>query len=112
MTRRSRVSLRLPQSVKARVDEVAAADGISTNAWLIRAVMDALATPAGRPSGPGPHAPDAERAGSSVRTVRSARTACSAPTVPSGRSARSARSRARVPASGPADRAGYQGWVR
>ena len=40
----ARISLRLPQSVKAKVDEVAAADGISTNAWLTRAVMDALAT--------------------------------------------------------------------
>jgi hypothetical protein len=39
----SRLTLRLPQSVKVKVDEMAAADGISTNAWLIRAVMDALA---------------------------------------------------------------------
>jgi hypothetical protein len=39
----SRISLRLPASVKARVDEQAAKDGISTNAWLVRAVMDALA---------------------------------------------------------------------
>lgn len=39
----ARVSLRLPQSVKARVDERADGEGISTNAWLIRAVMDALA---------------------------------------------------------------------
>ncbi|MDX6323384.1 MAG: hypothetical protein QOF52_3242 [Propionibacteriaceae bacterium] len=39
----ARVSLRLPNSVKTKVDELADADGISTNAWLIRAVMDALA---------------------------------------------------------------------
>jgi hypothetical protein len=39
----SRISLRLPASVKARVDEQATKDGISTNAWLVRAVMDALA---------------------------------------------------------------------
>ena len=32
----ARISLRLPQSVKVKVDEMAAADGISTNAWLIR----------------------------------------------------------------------------
>jgi hypothetical protein len=38
----ARISLRLPQSVKVRVDEMAAADGISTNAWLTRAVMNAL----------------------------------------------------------------------
>jgi hypothetical protein len=38
----ARITLRLPQSVKARVDEMASSEGISTNAWLIRAVMDAL----------------------------------------------------------------------
>ena len=38
----ARISLRLPASVKARVDEQADAEGISTNAWLLRAVMDAL----------------------------------------------------------------------
>jgi hypothetical protein len=43
----SRVTLRLPQSVKTRVDEMASAEGISTNAWLIRAVMDALADRSG-----------------------------------------------------------------
>src|ERR687894_2743442 len=52
----ARISLRLPQSVKAKVDEVAAADGISTNAWLTRAVMDALAA-SGRPEWPRPPAP-------------------------------------------------------
>ena len=56
----ARISLRLPQSVKARVDEKAAAERISTNAWLIRAVMDALAEPMrppcrhARPPAPGP----------------------------------------------------------
>jgi hypothetical protein len=39
----ARISLRLPNSVKVRVDEMADADGVSTNAWLIRAVVDALA---------------------------------------------------------------------
>jgi hypothetical protein len=39
----ARISLRLPASVKARVDQMADRDGISTNAWLIRAVVDALA---------------------------------------------------------------------
>ena len=32
-----RITLRLPQSMKAQVDEFAAADGLSTNAWLVRA---------------------------------------------------------------------------
>jgi hypothetical protein len=53
----ARISLRLPQSVKARVDEVATADGISTNAWLTRAVMDALAGPGRPPLPPRPPAP-------------------------------------------------------
>jgi Ribbon-helix-helix protein, copG family len=61
----ARITLRLPQSVKARVDEMASSEGISTNAWLIRAVMDALADRSGpraewpippRPSMP-PHPP-------------------------------------------------------
>jgi Ribbon-helix-helix protein, copG family len=54
----ARVTLRLPQSVKARVDEMASADGISTNAWLIRAIMDALADRSGpRPEWPQPPHP-------------------------------------------------------
>jgi hypothetical protein len=43
----ARITLRLPQSVKARVDEMASSEGISTNAWLIRAVMDALSDRSG-----------------------------------------------------------------
>lgn len=38
----SRTTLRLPDALKARVDEAAAADGVSVNAWLVRAVADAL----------------------------------------------------------------------
>ena len=51
----ARITLRLPQSVKVRVDEMASSDGISTNAWLIRAVMDALSERSGgRPEWPQP----------------------------------------------------------
>jgi hypothetical protein len=51
----ARITLRLPQSVKTRVDEMASTEGISTNAWLIRAVMDALADRIGsRPEWPQP----------------------------------------------------------
>ena len=39
----ARITLRLPQSVKNKIDELAAADGISTNAWLVGIVTDALA---------------------------------------------------------------------
>ena len=38
----SRTTLRLPDALKARVDEAAAADGLSVNAWLVRAVANAL----------------------------------------------------------------------
>lgn len=38
----SRTTLRLPDVLKARVDEAAAADGLSVNAWLVRAVAIAL----------------------------------------------------------------------
>lgn len=38
----SRTTLRLPDALKSRVDEAAAADGLSVNAWLVRAVAAAL----------------------------------------------------------------------
>jgi predicted transcriptional regulator len=38
----SRTTLRLPDALKARVDEAAAADGLSINGWLVRAIADAL----------------------------------------------------------------------
>ena len=38
----SRTTLRLPDALKARVDDAAAADGLSVNTWLVRAVADAL----------------------------------------------------------------------
>lgn len=43
----SRVSLRLPEYLKNQVDEAASADGISVNAWLTRAVQQALAPASG-----------------------------------------------------------------
>jgi predicted transcriptional regulator len=38
----SRTTLRLPDAIKRRVDEAAAADGLSVNTWLVRAVAAAL----------------------------------------------------------------------
>ena len=38
----SRTTLRLPDALKARVDEAAVADGVSVNTWLVRAVAAAL----------------------------------------------------------------------
>lgn len=42
----SRITLRLPQSVKEKVDKVADQEGVSTNTWLVRAVTEALSGPA------------------------------------------------------------------
>ncbi len=41
----ARVTLRLPESVKARTEEAAAREGISVNSWLVRAVAQALDSP-------------------------------------------------------------------
>jgi hypothetical protein len=38
-----RITLRLPETLKARVEEAAARLGSSVNTWLVRAVADALA---------------------------------------------------------------------
>jgi hypothetical protein len=46
----SRISFRLPESLKARVEEAAAADGLSVNSWLVRAVAETLDTPAPAPT--------------------------------------------------------------
>ena len=45
----SRISLRLPDALKARAEKAAAASGQSLNAWLVRAVADALRTPRSTP---------------------------------------------------------------
>lgn len=42
----ARINLRLPESLKARAEEAASKEGMSVNAWLIRAVATALAVPA------------------------------------------------------------------
>ena len=44
-----RITLRLPEQLKARVDEAAARLGVSVNTWLVRAVADAF-DPQTRPS--------------------------------------------------------------
>ncbi len=38
----SRTTLRLPDALKARVDEAAATDGVSVNTWLVRAIAAAV----------------------------------------------------------------------
>jgi hypothetical protein len=52
----SRINLRLPDDIKARVEEAAARERISVNAWLVRAAASALDPAAGagrRTSGAG-----------------------------------------------------------
>ena len=48
-----RITLRLPEQLKARVDEAASRLGVSVNTWLVRAVADAV-DPQTRPSSPEP----------------------------------------------------------
>ncbi|WP_433334313.1 toxin-antitoxin system HicB family antitoxin [Spirillospora sp. CA-294931] len=48
----SRITLRLPEHLKPRIDQAAAREGISVNAWLVRAVASALEP--SRPRGPSP----------------------------------------------------------
>jgi HicB family len=51
----ARISLRLPEGLKTRAESAAAAAGVSLNAWLVRAVSDALRDGGPRPpSGRGP----------------------------------------------------------
>jgi uncharacterized protein (DUF1778 family) len=38
----ARINLRMPDQLKARVDQAAAADGLSINAWLVRAAATAV----------------------------------------------------------------------
>jgi hypothetical protein len=54
----ARITLRLPEQVKARVEQAAGSDRLSVNAWLVRAVADALET--GRPD---PRAPTVDVSG-------------------------------------------------
>ncbi|MGO8860733.1 MAG: hypothetical protein ACLQRH_08185 [Acidimicrobiales bacterium] len=52
----SRINLRLPDQLKVRVDQAAASEGLSANAWLVRAAAAALerADPPGRLDRRGP----------------------------------------------------------
>jgi hypothetical protein len=47
----TRLTLRMPESLKTHVEQAAAAEGISVNSWLVRAVTQAAARPAA-PQGP------------------------------------------------------------
>jgi hypothetical protein len=50
----TRLTLRMPEALKAHVEQTAAAEGISVNAWLVRAVTAAVNRPADPPRPPSP----------------------------------------------------------
>lgn len=45
----ARLNLRLPENLKQRIEKAAGAEGLSLNAWLIRAAHSAIDGPAGAP---------------------------------------------------------------
>ncbi len=51
----SRLNLRLPETLKARIEEAARQEGLSLNAWLVRIVAAAADSPRGRMSGAARH---------------------------------------------------------
>ncbi|WP_350280253.1 hypothetical protein [Kribbella sp. HUAS MG21] len=53
----ARITLRLPMSIKNKVDEAANAEGISSNAWLMRTVMTELSERRRGPRAPRPPRP-------------------------------------------------------
>ena len=48
----ARVSLRLPESLKTRIDDAAAAEGVSVNTWIVRTLQRSLEVPHIPPSTP------------------------------------------------------------
>jgi HicB family len=70
----ARITLRLPESLKESVERAAASEGISVNAWLVRAIAAMVAGPPGfappgfgPPGGPGSGMPPSGRGRSSRR---------------------------------------------
>jgi hypothetical protein len=47
----TRLTLRMPEALKTHVEQTAAAEGVSVNAWLVRAVTAAVNQPAAPPRG-------------------------------------------------------------
>jgi hypothetical protein len=54
----TRITLRLPEALKEAVEAAAAAEGISVNAWLVRAIAQMLAGPPMPPMPPMPPRPE------------------------------------------------------
>ena len=53
----TRLTLRMPESLKTHVEQAAAAEGISVNSWLVRAIATAMTRPQTPPFAPGPQGP-------------------------------------------------------
>jgi len=53
----TRLTLRMPESLKTHVEQAAAAEGISVNSWLVRAIATAMTRPQTPPFPPGPPGP-------------------------------------------------------
>jgi hypothetical protein len=67
-TSTSRTTLRLPDQLKAQVEQAASGEGVSVNTWLVRAIAAALEpTPARRPESTAPAEGDASRVTGWVR---------------------------------------------
>jgi hypothetical protein len=49
----TRINLRLPDSLKSRIEQAAEREGLSVNAWLVRAAAAGLGTPRRAPRGSG-----------------------------------------------------------
>ena len=63
----TRLTLRMPEALKTHVEQIAAAEGISVNAWLVRAVTAAVSFPPGPPGPPVPPAPPRGRPGKQIK---------------------------------------------
>lgn len=50
----ARITLRLPEAMKAQVERAAATEGISVNSWLVRAAAASLQAPLFPPNSPAP----------------------------------------------------------
>jgi len=61
----ARMTLRLPESLKVAIEQAAAAEAISVNAWLVRVLSQVIANRPG-PTGPGPRQAKRARLGRRV----------------------------------------------
>ena len=63
----TRLTLRMPEALKTHVEQIAAAEGVSVNAWLVRAVTSAIGFPPAPPAPPAPPVPPRGRPGKSIK---------------------------------------------